>query len=99
MTKVSQEIEILLSEKINDFGQYLISNTNDTNKQNVIKNALIDLPSYKILLFISYLDSQKIESHINDFINLFGITSTDDTRNEIKKYLQYFFQIQNIIKK
>ena len=47
-------IEILLKDKIKQLGNFLISICLDETKKKDIKDALIDLPSYKILLFISF---------------------------------------------
>ena len=90
-------IEILLKNKIKDLGEFLLSICENENKKNEIKTALIDLPFYKILLFISFLDSNKIDNQINDFINSFQLNDTQENRDKIKEYIEYFFQIKLII--
>ena len=92
----NQNIEILLKNKIQDLGNFLLSIYNDDKKQD-IKDALIDLPSYKILLFISFLDLNKVNEQINDLINLFQLNDTSDNRNKIKEYINYFIQVKDII--
>jgi hypothetical protein len=90
-------IENILKEKITELGQYLMSNCNDTNKQNDIRTALTDLPTYKVLLFVSFIDHNKIDTQINEFIKLFNINDSQDIRNEIKTYLEYFLEVKNIL--
>jgi len=90
-------IEILLKNKIKDLAEFLLSICENENKKNEIKSALIDLPFYKILLFISFLDSNKIDNQINDFINSFQLNDTQENRDKIKEYIEYFFQIKLII--
>ena len=90
-------IEILLKNKIKDLGEFLLSICNDDNKKQDIKDALIDLPFYKILLFISFLDTNKIDNQINKFIISFSLQDTQDNREKIKQYIDYFFQIKSII--
>ena len=90
-------IEILLKNKIKELGEFLISICENDIKKQDIKDALIDLPSYKILLFISLLDLNKIENQINDLINLFQLNDNTENRDEIKKYIDYFIQVKEII--
>jgi hypothetical protein len=93
----NNNIEIILKNKINELGEYLISNCNNTNKQNDIRTALTDLPTYKVLLFVSFIDHNKIDTQINEFIKLFNINDSQDIRNEIKTYLEYFLEVKNIL--
>ena len=58
-----------------------------------MRDALIDLPFYKILLFISFLDNNKIENQINEFIKIFSLQDTQDNREKIKQFIDYFFHI------
>jgi hypothetical protein len=93
----NQNIEILLKNKIKDLGEFLLSICNDIDKKKDINDALIDLPTYKILLFISFLDHNKIDDQIIDFIKLFQLNDNNENRNEIKKYIDYFLQIKAIL--
>ena len=90
-------IEILLKDKVKQLGEFLISICENETKKQDIKDALIDLPFYKILLFISFLDNTKIDNQINDFIKLFQLNDSQDNRDKIKEYIEYFFQIKTII--
>ena len=93
----SNNIEILLKEKINDLGNFLISICDNHSKKNDIKNSLIDIPTYKVLLFISFIDPNKIEHQINDFIKLFHINDSNENRDKIKQYIKYFISIKNVL--
>ena len=90
-------IEILLKNKIKDLGEFLISICNDDNKKQNIIDSLIELPSYKILLFVSFLDLNKIDNQISDLINLFQLNDTNENRQKIKEYINYFIEVKNII--
>ena len=90
-------IEILLKNKIQELGEFLLSICENETKKQDIKNALIDLPSYKILLFISFLDLNKVNEQINDLINLFQLNDTSDNRLKIREYINYFIQVKDII--
>ena len=93
----NQNIEILLKNKIKDLGEFLLSICENENKKKDINDALIDLPTYKILLFISFLNHNKIDDQITDFIKLFQLNDNNENRNEIKKYIDYFLQIKQIL--
>jgi hypothetical protein len=90
-------LETILKNKINLFGEYLITQCNDTNKQNEIRQALTDLPTYKVLLFISFIDHNKIDTQITEFIKIFSINDTQETRNEMKKHIEYFLEVKKIL--
>jgi hypothetical protein len=94
---MAENIETILKNKVKELGEYLISICENDNKKDDIKNALIDLPTYKILLFVSFLDKNKIDNQINDFIKLFSISNTNETRENIKSYIDYFIQVRNIL--
>lgn len=94
---MSENIEIILKNKVKELGEYLISICENDTKKDDIKNALIDLPLYKILLFISFLDKNKIDDQINDFVKLFQIKNNNETREMIKSYIDYFISVKNIL--
>jgi hypothetical protein len=93
----SNNIDIILKSKINDLGHFLINNTENDTKKKEIQDALIDIPTYKILLFVSFIDKNKIDLQINDFIKLFQIKDTEDIRNTIKTYIDYFIEVKQIL--
>lgn len=90
-------MEPLLKDKIQLMAEYLISQCNDTNKVKQINDTLTDLPLYKIILFINFLDLKKMDAQIDDFIKLFSLNDTEDSRNKIKEYLNYFIEVKSIL--
>ena len=93
----NQNIEILLKDKIKQLGEFLISICNDNDKKQNINDSLIELPSYKILLFISFLDLNKVENQINEIIVLFQLNDSVENRLKIREYIDYFIEVKNII--
>ena len=55
----NNNIEILLRNKIQDLGNFLLTICNNDTKKKEIQDTLIGLPFYKILIFISFLDKDK----------------------------------------
>ena len=94
---MNTNVETIIKDKVKDLGNYLISICEDENKKQDIRDSLIELPTYKILLFISFLDLDKIESQIDDFIKLFKLNNSNENRIEIKKYIDYFIEIKKIL--
>ena len=90
-------IENILKDKVKELGEYLLTICNDNDKKQDIKDALIGLPFYKILLFISFLDTNKIDNQIEDFIKIFQLNNSEDNRKKIREYIDYFIEIKTII--
>ena len=90
-------LELLLKDKIKNFGEFLISICQDETKIKDINNSIIDLPLYKILLFISFLDLNKIDNQINDFILLFKLENNQENRNKILENIQFFISVKDIL--
>ena len=94
---MNNNIELILKDKIKEMGNFLITICeNDTKKKDII-DTLIDIPTYKILLFISFLDLNKIDHQIDDFIKLFYLNNSEENRDKIKEYINYFISIKNIL--
>ena len=89
----------LLTNKINDFAQYLTNNCNSEEKKELIKTKMIDLKLTDILLFITFLNANKIDSEILLFINTFELNDSDNVKEKIKEYITYFLNVKNIINK
>ena len=94
---MSDNIEILLKQKVKELGEFLISICDDEKKRIEIKESIIELPTYKILLFINFLDLNKVEDQIDDFIKMFKLNNSEQNRSEIKKYIDYFIEVKKII--
>ena len=91
------QLEIMLKDKVKDLGNYLIEICEDETKKQNIRDTLIDLPVYRILLFVSFLYEDKIDHQIDDFENLFKLNKSIESRLKIKDYIQYFIQIKDIL--
>ena len=91
------QLEIMLKDKVKDLGNYLIEICEDETKKQNIRDTLIDLPVYRILLFISFLNEDKIDHQIDDFENLFKLKHTEESRIKIKEYITFFIQIKDIL--
>ena len=92
-------MEDLLSNKIYDFSNYIESICDNEEKKKDIKKALTDLPLYKIMLFINFLDKKQIDNQIDDFVKLFSLQNNQDNRNKIKEYIDYFIEVKDILNK
>ncbi len=90
-------MENILKEKINNLGNYLITICENENHKNLIKETLNDMPDYKIYFFLCLINKDNIDNQINDFVKLFGIRDNEETRKEIKKHLEWFLNVNNII--
>ena len=94
---MNNNIEILLRNKIQDLGNFLITICNNENKKKEINDTLISLPLYKILLFISILDKNKFNHQIDNFVKSFDLEDSDNNREIIKEYLNYFINVKEIL--
>ena len=83
-------LEILLKDKVKQLGLFLISICDNETKKKDINDTLIDIPFYKIMMFISFLNVNKIDDQINDFIKLFKLEITEENRIKIFDYILYF---------
>ena len=90
-------IEILLRNKIQDLGNFLISICTNENMKKEINDTLISLPLYKILLFISILDKNKFNHQIDNFVKSFDLDNNENNREIIKEYLNYFINVKEIL--
>ena len=94
---MNNNIEIILKQKVKELGEFLISICEDNDKKKEIIDSIIELPTYKILLFINFLDLNKVEDQIDDFIKMFKLNNSEQNRSEIKKYIDYFIEVKKII--
>jgi hypothetical protein len=94
---MNNNIEIILKDKINELGEFLLSICENDSKKKDIRDTLIDVPTFKILMFISFINTNKINHQIDDFIILFNLKDSNENRDKIKEYIDYFIQIKNIL--
>ena len=94
----NESLETILRNKINELSHYLKSFCNNDDQVNLIEHKLNNLKYYEIMLFILSLKESEIETYINQFINTYKIHETEQIRNTIKEYLQYFISVNNLLK-
>ena len=93
------ETEIILNNKIIQYGNFLISVCNDDNKKLFIQNKVNNLKSYDIMLMmIFYSLKEDKDTEIRNLMKEFSIIDNDDNFNEIKEQLNYFLNVYNILK-
>ena len=95
--ETNTNIELMLKNKVKELGEYLVSICEDETKKQNIKDTLIDLPTYKILLFVSFLNQDKIDHQITDFETLFKLRNSEESRLKIKDYIQFFISVKEIL--
>ena len=94
---MENHLETILNNKIKEFGDFLISICNDNTKKVLINKSIKDLSIDKILLFVMFLDTNKIDAQINDFIKQFSLTDNLENREKIDTYLKYFLNVSKIL--
>ena len=91
-------IENILRDKINELSTYLISKCDNNDQIELITKKLNNLKYYEIMLFISFLNVDKVNEYCDQFINTYQIVETDDQiRETIKDYIIYFISIRDLI--
>ena len=92
-------MEQLLTEKLTNLGDFLISICKDNNKKLEINESIKNMSMYKMMLFINFLDESKIDTQINDFVKLFSLEDSQSNKDHIKDYILYFIKVKNILNK
>lgn len=90
-------MEELFKKKIENMSEYLISVCNNKDKIKDIRESLTDLPLYKIILFINFLDKNKMDDQVSDFIKLYSLNDNQETKDKIIEYLNYFLEVKDIL--
>ena len=88
------EVEQLLKQKVSEFGEFLVSICNSESKKSEIQNEIQHMKIEFILLFIMFLDKNKLSGEINNLIHKFDLIDTEENRNQIQKYIDYFVQVK-----
>ena len=92
-------MEQLLTEKLTNLGDFLISICKDNNKKKDIDESIKNMSMCKMMLFINFLDESKIDTQINDFVKLFSLEDSQSNKDHIKDYILYFIKVKNILNK
>ena len=97
MENQEDSIETILRNKILELSDYLKSKCNNNEQIELITKKLDNLKYYEIMLFISFLNINKIDEYCNQFITTYKIVETEEIRNTIKDYIIYFISIKELI--
>jgi Ca2+-binding EF-hand superfamily protein len=97
MNNSSNDFENILRSKITQFSSYLISKCDNNDQIKMIEDKIGSLRYYEILMFITFLDSNKLDNYINDLINTVNIPDNEEIRYEIKEYLKWFMNVREIL--
>ena len=99
MENNNDNIETILINKIKQFSTYLISICNCNNSKQMIEDKMMNLKLYEILLFISFLNQQKLNDEISLLFKQFNLIDNEENRKNVLDYINYFIKIKYIIAK
>jgi len=82
-------------EKLNEFGNYLLSINNDESKIIFINDILIKCRYQDGLVTIKLMRNE--DSQLDEFISVYGLDNNEQNLLKLKEYLDYFLSIQEYI--
>ena len=94
---MDNNIESILKNKILELSDFLKSKCNHNEQIELITNKLDNLKYYEIMLFISFLNINKVNEYSNQFLHTYKIVETEEIRDTIKDYIIYFISIKELI--
>ena len=85
--------------KLNEFGNYLLTINNDENKKLFINDILIKCRYQDGLVSIKCMrqESDDENSQLNEWISIYGLEDNEENRTKLKEYLCYFLSVQEYI--
>jgi hypothetical protein len=89
-------IETILKDKINEFSSFLISKCDNDDQIKIIQDKLGNLKFYELMLFITFLDNNRLDHYINELMNTINLQDSEEIRLSIKEYLIYFINVKQI---
>ena len=90
-------MEEILRNKITEFGKYLLTLTEDEKKKSLITNKLLDLKYYEILLFITFLNEERKDAYIQDFVSKFQLEQSDELIEKTTEFMNYFIEVKKLL--
>ena len=97
MENQEDSIETILRNKILELSDYLKSKCDNNKQIELITKKLENLKYYEIMIFISFLNVDKVNEYCDQFINTYKIDETEEIREKIKDYIIYFISIRDLI--
>ena len=92
-----KELENILKPKAIDFGEFLISVCLSEENKKIIEENLINVSIENIFMFMIPLYKNMPDSEIEKYLLVFNINNNEENFIEIKKYINYFIEIKEII--
>ena len=84
--------------KLNEFGNYLLSINNDDSKKLFINVIYIYCKYEEALNTIKMMKPElENDSQLNEWILVYGLEDNEDNRLKLKEYLCYFLSVQEYI--
>jgi len=85
-------------ERLNEFGNYLLSINNDESKKVFINDILIKCRYQDGLVTIKYIRQEaENNSQLDEWINVYGLEDNQENKLKLKEYLDYFLSVQEYI--
>ena len=82
-------MEEILKSKITEFSNYLLSICNNGEKKILIKEKMSNLKLYEILLFVSFLQKNNLNTEITNF----DLNDNEENKKNVLNYIEYFLKI------
>ena len=81
--------------KLNEFGNYLLSINNDESKKLFINVIYINCKYNEALNTIKMIKSEAEDnSQLNEWISVYGLVDNENNRLKLKEYQDYFLSVQ-----
>jgi len=85
-------------ERLNEFGNYLLSINNDESKKLFINVVFINCKYNEALNTIKMVRAEAEDnSQLDEWVSVFGLDNNQDNRLKLKEYLDYFLSVQEYI--
>ena len=85
-------------EKLNEFGNYLLSINNDESKKLFINDILIKCRYQDGLVSIKCIRPEAEDnSQLNEWVSVYSLEDSEENRNKLKEYQEYFLSVQEYI--
>ena len=84
--------------KLNEFGNYLLSINNDESKKLFINVIYVYCKYDEALITIKMMRPElEDDSQLNEWISVYGLENNENNRTKLKEYLCYFLSVQEYI--
>ena len=85
-------------EKLNEFGNYLLSINNNESKKLFINVIYINCKYNEALNTIKMIRPEAEDnSQLNEWVSVYGLVDDEENRSKLKEYQEYFLSVQEYI--